>query len=195
MSGEGYDAFDDPYAYSGTAVLKNKAGLHDADLLEAFELEMTAIRAEEPLPQGRFGAAHYRAVHRHLFQDVYAWAGRYRTVRTAKQGNVFCYPEHIARNMDALFLRLRSPPFTGRAPFDTFAAAAADFLGELNAIHPFREGNGRVQLAFLHLVALRAGHPLDLKKVRRETMIPAMIASYNADLAPLIAAVTALRPA
>lgn len=194
MNGEGYDAFDDPYTYAGTHVLKNKARLRDADLLESFELEMTAIRAEEPLPRGRFGPAHYRALHRHLFQDVYAWAGRYRTVRTAKQGNVFCYPEHIARSMENLFQRLGEPPFTGGSAFEEFAGAAADFLGELNAIHPFREGNGRSQLPFLHLVAIRAGHRLDLRKVRRETMIPAMIASYNGDLGPLAAAIGALRP-
>ena len=77
----GYDAFADPYAYKGTNVLKNRAGLRDARLLESFELEMTALRAEEALPAGRFGPAHYRAVHRHLFRDVYSWAGRYRTVR------------------------------------------------------------------------------------------------------------------
>ena len=84
MSGSDYDAFTDPYCYADSFVLKNRAGLRDAAALEAFELEMTALRAEEPLPAGRFGPAHYRAVHRHLFQDVYRWAGRYRTVRTSK---------------------------------------------------------------------------------------------------------------
>lgn len=178
----GYDAFEDPYAYKGTDVLKNRAGLRDARLLQAFELEMTGLRAEEALPAGRFGPAHYRAVHHHLFQDVYSWAGRYRTVRTAKDGNTFCFPEHIDASMVKLFGRLKSPPFTGGADFDAFIEAAADFLAELNAIHPFREGNGRSQLSFLHLVALRAGHPLDLRKVRRATMMPAMIASFAGDI-------------
>jgi cell filamentation protein len=192
MTGEGYDAFEDPYAYSGTDVLKNKAGLRDRGLLEAFELEMTTLRAEEPLPHGRFGPAHYRAVHRHLFRDVYRWAGRYRTVRTAKQGNVFCYPEHIARSMDTLFARLKAAPFTGGSPFSEFAAATAEFLAELNAIHPFREGNGRAQLSFLHLMAIRAGHPLALQKIELETMLPAIIASFHGDLASLTAEITKL---
>ncbi|MBS0331321.1 MAG: Fic family protein [Proteobacteria bacterium] len=182
----GYDAFDDPYAYKNSDVLRNKAGLRDAALLEAFELEMTALRAEEALPFGRYGPAHYRAVHRHLFQDVYSWAGRYRTVRTAKSGNVFCYPEHIAASMVALFARLQTAPFTGAADFGAFAASAADFLAELNAIHPFREGNGRCQLTFLHLIAERAGHPLDLRRVEPVAMILAMVASFRGDVAPLI---------
>ena len=93
MSIGGYEAFDDPYCYRGTEVLKIRIGIRDSKLLEAFELEMSALRAEEPLPEGRFGPAHYCAVHRHLFQDVYHWAGRYRTVRIGKAGNWFCYPD------------------------------------------------------------------------------------------------------
>lgn len=95
MTFGGYDAFEDPYSYRGLNCLKNRLGLRDPALLEAFELEMSTLRAEEPLAPGRFGPAHYRSVHRHLFQDVYSWAGRYRTVRTAKDGNWFCFPEYI----------------------------------------------------------------------------------------------------
>lgn len=181
----GYDAFDDPNCYSGTGVLRNKAGLRDAEALEAFELEMTTLRAEEPLPEGRFGPAHYRAVHRHLFQDVYSWAGRYRAVRTSKGGNPFCFPEHIPAQMDALFAQLRAGPCFAASDPSSFVSAAAEFLGELNAIHPFREGNGRSQLAFMHLIGLRAGHPFDFARVERETLLPAMIASYDKDYGPL----------
>lgn len=193
MTDAGYEALDDPYSYRGTAVLKNRAHLRDPDLLEAFELEMTALRAEEPLPAGRFDAVHYRAIHRHIFGDVYAWAGRYRTVRTAKPNATFCFPEHIERSMDALFRRLAGPPFTGGGRPEAFDAAAADFLAELNAIHPFREGNGRTQLIFLHLVAVRAGHPIDARRVRRATFLPAMIASFAGDLRALTGEIARLR--
>ena len=154
---------------------------------------MSTLRAEEPLPAGRFGPAHYRRVHRHLFQDVYSWAGRYRTVRTAKDGNWFCFPENIEGQMSQLFRRLVTPPFLPGAGADNFIAAAADFLADLNAIHPFREGNGRSQLSFLHLVALRAAHPLRLDQIRRQTFLPAMIESFEGRLAPLVAELTALR--
>jgi cell filamentation protein len=142
---------------------------------------MSILRAEEPLPGGRFGPAHYCAVHRHLFQDVYAWAGRYRNVRTSKGGNPFCFPEHIPAQMDALFAQLRAGPCFTEPGREAFVRATAEFLGELNAIHPFREGNGRSQLAFMHLVGLRAGHPIDFARVERETFLPAIIASYDKD--------------
>jgi cell filamentation protein len=182
----GYEAFDDPYCYKGTFVLKNKAGLRDAAELEAFELEMSTLRAEEPLPRGRFGPAHYRAVHRHLFCDVYDWAGRYRTVRTSKSGNVFCYPEHIDAQMKRLFQRLQRRPFKGGdASALRFVEAAAAFLGELNAIHAFREGNGRAQLAFMHSLSIRAGRPLDMAKLRPKLFLGAMIKSFDGDYDPL----------
>jgi fido (protein-threonine AMPylation protein) len=75
MTDVGYDAFDDPYCYPGTDVLRNKAGLRDAEALEAFELEMTTLRSEEPLPNGRFGimwsnsAGRSGSYHRAVRQD------------------------------------------------------------------------------------------------------------------------------
>lgn len=182
----GYEVFDDPYCYKGTFVLKNRAGIRDAATLEAFEVEMSSLRAQEPLPLGRLGPTHYCKVHHHLFQDVYPWAGCYRTVRTGKDGNWFCYPEHIAAFMKRVFAKLVAHPFQPGSDPAEFVAAAADFLAELNAVHPFREGNGRSQLAFLHLVAIRADHPMRLDKIKRATFLPAMIASFAGKLDPLI---------
>jgi fido (protein-threonine AMPylation protein) len=88
-----YAAFEDPYCYPGTVVLRNKLGIRDAEALAAYDAEITAQRAEEPMPRGKLTRTQNRNVHRHLFQDVYAWAGRYRTVRIAKgrTQNVFLY--------------------------------------------------------------------------------------------------------
>lgn len=193
MTPGGYDAFDDPYAYKGTSVLKNKLKTRDAAVLSAFEIEMTTMRAEEPLPTGRFGSAQYRAVHRHLFQDVYAWAGRYRTVRTAKSGNWFCFPEHISREMERAFGNLRRKALLTGLEFDHFCIGAAEFLAELNAIHPFREGNGRAQLSFLYLLARNAGHPLDFGFIHPEPFLDAMIASFGGDTDPLVRQIAELR--
>ena len=180
MTQDGYESFDDPYTYKGSATLKNKIGLRDPDLLEAFELEMTTLRAGEPLPTGRFDTRHYRRVHHHLFQDVFRWAGRYRTVRTAKDGNMFCFPEHIPVQMERVF-NLLSPLLTD-TNLESFIDQGSDFLAELNAIHPFREGNGRTQLAFMALLGQHTGFTLDLTRVRRATFLPAMIESYSGHL-------------
>jgi cell filamentation protein len=177
----GYDAFDDPYAYPDTTVLRNKLNIRNADRLQEFEVEMSSQRANEPLPGGRLSATHYCAIHRHLFQDVYTWAGRYRTVRTAKGGNMFCYPEHIDREMKKLFEGLKDKSYLQGTTQAQFIGAITEFLGELNAIHPFREGNGRSQLTFVHVIAERAGHPLELARIRRDEFLEAMIISFSGD--------------
>ena len=185
MSDSRYDTFDDPYCYRGSFVLKNRAGIRDADSLEAFEVEMTSLRSLEARPKGKFDPKHYRAFHRQLFGDVYAWAGRYRTVRTSKGGNMFCYPEHIASQMDKLFLRLAGAPFVGGASAKGFLADAASFPAELNAIHAFREGNGRTQLSFMHALSIRAGHEFDLGRIRHRQFLKAMIRSFGGDTGQL----------
>jgi cell filamentation protein len=77
----------DPYVAPETGVLRNIAGLGDSALLEEYEGEMSIMRQiellEAPLPAS-FDFAHLKAIHRYLFQDVYAWAGEPRTVDMAK---------------------------------------------------------------------------------------------------------------
>jgi cell filamentation protein len=152
----------------------------------------TAQRADEPLPEGRLSVRHYRAIHHHLFQDVYAWAGKLRTVRLGKDDSAFCYPENIAREMQRLFADLsRQRHLSGLSP-DAFADAAAHFLATLNAIHPFREGNGRTQTSFLILLADRAGHPLNLDRLVPDQFLAAMIESFHGKERSLMAEVRKL---
>jgi cell filamentation protein len=174
-----YDAVADPYCYPGTTVLINKLDLRDQAQLEAFEAEITIQRSAEPLPDGALSYTHYRAIHRHLFQDVYAWAGKIRTVRIAKGGNSFCYPENIDSEARKLFSNLRGSDFLRGLSPEAFVQHAAHFLSELNAIHPFREGNGRAQLAFLTLLAENAGHPLSLENMNPDAMLTAMVVSFD----------------
>lgn len=180
-----YEASVDPYCYRGTTILKNIPGLRDQSALDRYEAAATAQRAEEPLPAGRLSIHHFRSIHRHLFRDVYRWAGRFRTVRIANGDSMFCYPEHIAAQMSALFEDLTARRFLRDLEPNAFAADAAHFLATLNAIHAFRDGNGRAQLAFLALLANRAGHPLALQQIDSDAFLAAMIASFHDDERPL----------
>jgi len=187
-----YQAEPDPYCYPDSHILRNRAGLTDAEALEQFETAMTFARSEEPLPAGRLSVAHYRAIHHHLFQDVYDWAGKFRTVRLTKGTSTFCYPEHIAREMRLLFSWLKDRRCLRGLSAPEFSRKAAHFLAELNAVHPFREGNGRTQLTFLALLADHATHPLDLDKLDPDAMLDAMIRSFNSDARALAAIIADL---
>ena len=98
---------------------------------------------------------------------------------------MFCYPEHISAEMTELFGTLRKEMYFKGLETPDFARRAAHFIAELNAIHPFREGNGRTQLSFLALLAEHAGHKLDLDRMRPEVMLSAVIRSFEGDETPL----------
>ena len=174
-----YGSSKDPYCYPGTSVLLNKAGIADADDLSDYEASYVRTRAEEPWPLGKLDRAHYYALHRHFFQDVYDWAGKPRTIRIGKGGNWFCFPDFIDSELDRLFGDLRKKKHLVGLSLDDFAREAAHFIAEVNAIHPFREGNGRTQLAFLRLLCLNAGWRFDASVLERERVISAMIASFD----------------
>ncbi|MDP3897059.1 MAG: Fic family protein [Mesorhizobium sp.] len=180
-----YGSSSDPYCYPGTTVLINKAGLKTPEELQDFEASKVRTRARQPWPSGKLDKAHYLALHRHLFQDVYDWAGKPRTVRTGKSGNWFCFPEYIGGELDRLFADLRARDHLKDLALADFAPAAAHVLAELNAIHAFREGNGRTQLAFLRLLCLNAGHAFRSEALEPARVMSAMIASFDGDEAPL----------
>jgi cell filamentation protein len=123
--------------------------------------------------------AHLRAIHRHLFQDVYDWAGEARTVRISKDNSMFCYPENIESEARKLFAKLKTDKFLQGLSSRDFAKQAAHLLAELNAIHAFREGNGRAQLSFFLLLAERANHSLDFDNFDPDAFLEAMIASFG----------------
>ncbi|MFN7921954.1 MAG: Fic family protein [Bryobacteraceae bacterium] len=141
-------------------------------------------------PSGKFDAAHLKAIHRHLFQDVFEWAGRTRDERVRLSdgtiatepvlrklhGKPFMEGPNIAGALDGIGRKLAAEKHLRGLPRDAFAARAADVMVELNGVHPFREGNGRTQRVFMETLAQQAGHVLDFRVVSRERMIQASIA-------------------
>ncbi|MGJ5151977.1 MULTISPECIES: Fic/DOC family protein [unclassified Bradyrhizobium] len=187
-----YDAVADEYCYPGTTVLKNKLDIRASEELAAFEAEVSDARADEELPAGDLDFEHFKAVHRHLFQDVYDWAGEPRTVRISKGESTFCFPENIEREAKRLFTKLANDNFLQDLSPTEFARKSAEFLATLNVIHAFREGNGRTQLSFFLLLADQAGHTIDLDALDPDAFLHAMIASFDGDEAPLAAAIQGL---
>jgi cell filamentation protein len=183
-----YDSIDDPYCYPGTNVLKNRRNLRTQEALDRFETAITAQRFNEPMPAGKLTEQHYRRVHRHIFRDVYTWAGEYREkVRITKGDSTFCYPEHISRQMAKLFEGLRRDNNLEGLSAQEFARGAATFLATLNAVHAYRDGNGRSQLAFIGLLANAAGHLLHLDRIVPEDFLAAMIRSFQGSEELLVA--------
>ena len=160
MAGILFDAhFDDEHR-----VLRNKLGIKDAAELELHIARLSYIRVIEletkPL-RGKFDIPHLRAIHRYIFQDIFPWAGDFREVTTSRTHSFgFPPPQFLVPSLEAIFAALKAEDHLKRLDADTFARRAGHYLGEINAVHPFREGNGRTQREFLRTLALGAGHRL-----------------------------------
>lgn len=154
----------DRYVYPGTDVLKNLRGLRDPDTLRRYEAQVVRLRELELRQQPvapPFNRRQLQRVHKHLFQDVYEWAGELRTVKISKAGIPFAAPMYITQEADRVFRQLSSADHFRGLPRDEFVEQLAYFLGEINAIHPFREGNGRTQRELCRQISLHAGWALD----------------------------------
>jgi cell filamentation protein len=180
----------DPYLDPASGVLKNRFGIADEATLESTEASLVALRsyalAQQPLAGG-FDLAHLQAIHRHLFGDVYEWAGELRTIDISKGGNAFAHHAYIAVAATPIFAQLaRERHLAGLAP-PAFSARAAHYLGEVNALHPFREGNGRAQREFISHLAHANGHYVAWENVAPARMLEASIESFRGDVSKLTA--------
>lgn len=159
----------DPYVDPATGVLRNRLGITDAGELGRVEAEVVAaaelvLYRERPVT-GRYDLAHLQAIHRHLFGEVYEWAGELRTVDIAKGGTYFARVQHIEAEAHRVFNTLAAQEYLRGLDRQAFAAGAGRLLGDLNALHPFRDGNGRAQRGFLQLLARDAGWQLAWARV------------------------------
>jgi cell filamentation protein len=169
---------DHPHCYPGTDVLRNKEDIRDREELERFE-RMASARRLETLPRHPpITVGGFCEIHRYMLQDVYDWAGEYRTVDTGRTGP-FCLAKFISRHMDARFAAINAEDKLRALAPEVFAARAAEHMCELNAIHCFLDGNGRTQRAFLQILAVQAGHEIDLARIAPEAWNAAASAGYH----------------
>jgi cell filamentation protein len=173
----------DPYVYPGTATLRNRFGIIEPEILNRVERRLVVQRIREGVPAGSFDLGHLRAIHRHLFQDIYDWAGELRTVEISRGGQQFQFRRYIETGMTDVHRRLVKSGFLRGLLASEFANQAASILGDVNYIHPFREGNGRTQLQYLKQLATEAGHDLDLSLIDAAAWIEASRTSHMADYA------------
>lgn len=162
------------YFYPGTDVLRNKLGIEDKEELQRTERRLVEQRLTQGCPEGNFDLAHLQAIHRHLFQDVYEWAGELRTVAMYKTSG-FLPPDRIEMKVHEVHGRAVQADFGRNMNVWEFSDMASQIIGDINDTHPFREGNGRTQFEFLEQLGERAGHNVDTTRIDRAAWIEASI--------------------
>ncbi|UVL59005.1 putative adenosine monophosphate-protein transferase Fic [Pseudomonas sp. B21-035] len=177
-----YGVGQDPYCYAGTGVLRNLLDLQDDTLLSQAERDLSSIAASEidfALPP--YDLPYLQNIHRRLFQDLYAWAGELRTVDISKGDTHFCTVNRIEPESVKLFKRLAQENWLENLTRGDLVTACAEHFGDLNMLHPFREGNGRAQrILFEHLI-LNAGYTVSWWAVNEQEWLRANIEAVVCD--------------
>lgn len=168
--------------YEGTACLINKMDIRNEAELAVTESALTlaniSLLEQEPI-QGDFDFAHYKAIHKFLFEDLYDWAGEIRTVNLSKKGTQFVPADEIEQVGNAIFAHLAEEDYFRQDDFDTLVEHITEFYCDTNLLHPFREGNGRTQRVFLTQLIRHAGYTIDFGSVDMDELMIATIHAAN----------------
>ena len=163
---DAYHYVDPDYTYTDpkTGLLRNRENIDDSRMLIAFESIKVASRLEELQvdPIKIKDSSTLLDIHKHLFQDVYSWAGKVRTVEISKGDKPFFFRSHFHTAFLAVDTLIQAYRKLGKDDKPRLAHKLAEILDHINYLHPFREGNGRTQREFLRLLALEKGLTLNL---------------------------------
>ncbi len=185
------------YVDADKTVLVNKKGIADLSILQVAEEESLAqaydmllgeVRMETPMSCDLL-----RHIHARIFADLYAWAGRWRTVWISKPGVTWPPPDFLEENMQAyeqVVLRKYRPQ--ALAEDEAFCAAVAEIQGEFLTIHPFREGNARTIKLMTDILAIQTGRRLlryDPSEPGQNRYIAAAKAAFKRDYGPMAAVI------
>lgn len=171
----------DKYVYPGSTVLINKFHCRDADRLREIETLSTGANLAylqlHPI-RGAFDFNHLKEIHRFIFQDLFDWAGQIRTIDIGKN-NLFCRTQFIESYAKSIFADFFPSCDAVKNDRDQFISLFSKYYSDLNALHPFREGNGRAQREFARELCLKCGFVFDLTQTTHEEMMEASIQSFH----------------
>jgi len=179
--------WDVRYCYENSNVLRNKLNITEAHALRIAEREIASVRileAEQTPIRGKLDFKHLCAIHKHVFGNIYEWAGQLRMVNISK-GNPFCNCDVLGIYGADLFGKLKADRYLLGTPHERVTERLAHYLSEINVMHPFREGNGRAQRLFIKYLALVAGYRVDFTNVTAAEMIEVSVRAFDHDESPM----------
>lgn len=180
---------DDIYCYPNSSVLKNKFDLLEQDQLDAFEADITLARIisiENNPIQGNFDFNHLKRIHFEIFQDIYDWAGEVRRVDILRESSRFANVRMIDQAAEYIFSNIAKENLFRDLEHYEVAKKLAHYLSEINVLHPFRDGNGRVQRVFISQLASAAGYQLDYSDLNQVIMYESMEKAFYGEEESLV---------
>lgn len=172
------------YFTSHDDVLENKLGIRDPQKMKQIEEQIVPLRTAEIYSSFHIDVFDFEAliaIHKKLFSDIYQMAGQIREVDMTKGGNSvpFCYVQFIEQEQQRIFSVLKQDGYYIGLTRETFIHKIVWLASELNALHPFRDGNGRAIRVFLVLLAANAGYELDYSRVDKDELVDADVKAFS----------------
>lgn len=181
-----YGVGNDSYCHENSDVLINLLGIRDGALLHEAERDISNFNADtiefNPPP---YDLNYLKTIHRVLFQEIYSWAGDLRTVDISKADTRFCTVRRIEKESEKIFDSLKEEDYLTSLFRDQLVEKAAEYYGDINMIHPFREGNGRSQRIFFEHLIVNAGFAISWDGIDPERWIKANEAAVVCNYTPL----------
>lgn len=184
-----YTTEDEIYIYKNTNVLKNKFDIIDFEELKEQEMFFTSIRITElqinPI-KDKLDFNYLKKIHDYIFQDIYEFSGEIRRVDIEKGNSKFCMYLYIEEEAAKIFKKLEKEEYFVKYDYNEYCEKIADFMGDIIALHPFREGNGRASRELFKALCLKGGYNLNYDLFTKEKILEADIAVFNCNKAPMI---------
>ena len=175
-----FESRNSVYCYPGTNTLVNKLNIKDEKNLSNYEKGVVAVKLmalEKKGITGNFDINHFTSIHKFLFEDIYDFAGLFRTENISKDYFQFAGWQFIEDELNKLLDKLKEENYLANLSKEDFSKRLAYYWAEINVLHPFREGNGRTTREFLRQLALKNGYLLNLHKIKSKELLNASIAS------------------
>ena len=175
-----YEARNSIYCYKDSDVLINNLDIKDNKKLEELKRKIVLAKLYELRQNnqiGNFDIEHFVGIHKFLFEDIYPFAGLFRTENIAKGNFSFAEWEYIEDELKKLLEQLKEEKYLQNLDRNTFIKRLSYYMAELNVLHPFREGNGRTIREFIRQLAYKNGYVLNLKNINPKDMLHACIRS------------------
>ena len=180
---------DEMSRYPGTRCIVNYFGIKDRETLKKVDKRISSFRTAELLkdkPDMPFNFDFLKAIHAQLFGDIYPSAGETRR-QTMQKHTEYCQPEFIDRAAGMLFSKLRDENYLrGIDDIDDYINVLAYYMGEMEALHPFMDGNGRATRLFFHTLSLSAGYEIGWGSADPDHFLGANVAALDGDYQALI---------
>ena len=171
--------------YENSTVLINKFDIRDEAQLDAVERSITSgliAKTMIEMPFENVDFKFYKNLHNYVFSDIYEWAGSVRSIDMSKKGTNFCSATKINERAERIFLNLQITDYLKMVPAEEFINEFTDLYCDLNYLHPFREGNGRIQRLFLNMLLRYNNKTINFANIDKDLLMIATIKSVSGDV-------------